>query len=235
MDTRIGRAWVVTAVLLVGLATVAQWAPKVLAGTSTVLEAALIAAAIVLAVLAGVTGIMSWQLTGDARSFRMGLALLVLGGAALGLGGLVPLIEPHRLFGGPAVAAGALVALGFFTVALVRPEVDTMLRPRRAVAIALVLLAVLLTAFGSSGPAGSTTAITARLLCTAAFAALAVALVDAGPARVPRRADMVGADVVRFRPRDCHRADRGLGRRCPRRGAHDCDRRHRGEPDRQCR
>jgi signal transduction histidine kinase len=104
------------------------------------------ATAVVLAALAGATSILDWRLTGATRSFRVGVALPLLAIGAPGLSRLLPLVAPGWGSGVVVRAASeatVLVAIGLFALALLRPEVDTKLRPRYTIGLALAAIVAL--------------------------------------------------------------------------------------------
>ncbi|MGZ4690871.1 MAG: sensor histidine kinase [Acidimicrobiia bacterium] len=137
------RQQAMAAVFLIGVTALAFAAPAGGRQGALAVEAALAAAAITLAALAGGASLMDWQLAGSARALRVGVALPLLAAGEPGLRRLLPLIDPSLAATHGVRAAGdamVLVAIGLFASVLVRPEVDTRLRPARMAGTALVLV-----------------------------------------------------------------------------------------------
>jgi signal transduction histidine kinase len=108
-------------------------------------EAALAATAITVAALASAATLLDWRLTGATRAFRIAVAIPLLAIGAPGLSRLLPLVAPG--WDGTVVRAASeatvLVAIGLFALALLRPEVDTKLRPRYTIGVTLALIVAL--------------------------------------------------------------------------------------------
>jgi two-component system, OmpR family, sensor kinase len=136
------------AVFLLAIGALALAAPLGARRGAVAMEAALAAAAITLAALAGGASIMDWQLTGNTRALRFGVALPLLAAGEPALSRLVPLVDPalsDSVWVHSVSEAMVLVAIALFASALVRPEIDTRLGPAQVggTALAVVIVASL--------------------------------------------------------------------------------------------
>ncbi len=97
------------------------------------------------ATVAGAMSIVNWRVTGRARNIAYGVALLVLGVAGFGLGGLAPAFRPDLAsgIGRHLRPAAEVTAVMMMMLGSRLPDVDTRLRPQPVVAVGATVAATL--------------------------------------------------------------------------------------------
>jgi signal transduction histidine kinase len=103
------------------------------------LNVALLAMTALLAVVVGSVVVMQWRLTGETRSLRIGVAVLLLA-LAFAISASALVVSGLDADGFPLVMAPAarVVSIGIFLVAFLAAEIDTRLTPSRVVTMATV-------------------------------------------------------------------------------------------------
>ncbi len=164
------------------------------AGLTSLLEAAAAALGSVVVVVSFVR----WRLIGEARILWLGVAAFFLGPVAAGAGGLIP-----EIVSGPAprfvsevlVPTAELVGIAALAAAALVSEVDSRLRPVRAVAGAAIF-AVAIAALLSIVPAAAAVVAAPTGQAATGIAWCAVALLHARAARSVRRRHYVAIVVA---------------------------------------
>jgi signal transduction histidine kinase len=113
------------------------------------LNVALLAMTALLALVVGSVVVMQWRLTGETRSLRIGVAVLVLA-LAFAVNAFALIVSDLDRNSFPVVLAPAarVVAIAILLVAFFAPDIDTRLRPRRVVTMAALWTVGLAAGFG---------------------------------------------------------------------------------------